>query len=47
MLTSGIGLGTASGYFWWYGFHIPHIRRRDEFYAKLEDERSAAMGQKR
>jgi cytochrome c oxidase subunit 7 len=27
------------------GFHVPAVRRRDLFYAKLEDERAAAMGQ--
>ncbi|KAI4745140.1 hypothetical protein E4T50_04543 [Aureobasidium sp. EXF-12298] len=27
------------------GFHVPAVRRRDLFYAKLEDERAAALGQ--
>jgi hypothetical protein len=27
------------------GFHVPAVRRRDLFYAKLEDQRAAAMGQ--
>ncbi|KAK3066530.1 Cytochrome c oxidase subunit 7A [Teratosphaeriaceae sp. CCFEE 6253] len=44
-LSVAFGLGTACGYFWWYGFHIPHTRRRDIFYAGLEDERAKALGQ--
>ncbi|KAH9833944.1 cytochrome-c oxidase, subunit VIIa [Teratosphaeria destructans] len=39
------GLGTSVGYFWWYGYHVPAVRRRDLFYAKLEDQRAAAFGQ--
>ncbi|KAF8433799.1 hypothetical protein BDZ91DRAFT_671843 [Kalaharituber pfeilii] len=31
------------GYWFWYGYHIPSIRRRDAFYAKLERERVAAL----
>ncbi|KAI5208285.1 hypothetical protein E4T39_01600 [Aureobasidium subglaciale] len=27
------------------GFHVPAVRRRDLFYAKLEDERAASLGQ--
>jgi hypothetical protein len=27
------------------GFHVPAVRRRDLFYAKLEDQRAASMGQ--
>ncbi|KAK4626723.1 Cytochrome c oxidase subunit 9, mitochondrial [Fulvia fulva] len=44
-LSVAFGLGTSFGYFWWYGFHVPSVRRRDQFYAKLEDERAAALGQ--
>ncbi|KAK5168062.1 Cytochrome c oxidase subunit 7A [Saxophila tyrrhenica] len=44
-LATAFGLGTASGYLWWYGFHIPSIRVRDSFYGKLEDERAKALGQ--
>jgi len=39
------GLGTAAGYLWWYGFHVPAVRTRDLFYAKLEDQRAVALGQ--
>jgi len=27
------------------GYHVPSVRRRDMFYAKLEDQRAAAFGQ--
>ena len=33
------------GYFWWYGFHVPYVRRRDIFYSRLEDQRAEALGQ--
>lgn len=26
------------------GYHIPHNRKRDTFYAKLEDERERQLG---
>lgn len=38
------GLGTTFGYLWWYGFHLPRVRARDQFYAKLEDDRAKAAG---
>lgn len=41
---SSQGLGTTFGYLWWYGFHLPRVRRRDQFYAKLEDERAREAG---
>ncbi|KAK5131678.1 hypothetical protein LTR08_000732 [Meristemomyces frigidus] len=44
-LSVAFGLGTATGYLWWYGYHIPAVRRRDMFYAKLEDQRAEALGQ--
>lgn len=40
-----LGLGTAVGYTWWYGYHVPSVRHRDNFYTKLEDERAKALGQ--
>lgn len=27
------------------GYHVPAVRRRDRFYAKLEQERAKALGQ--
>jgi cytochrome c oxidase subunit 7 len=41
-LSVAFGLGTSFGYFFWYGYHVPAVRQRDKFYAKLEDERAAA-----
>jgi hypothetical protein len=41
-----IGLGTTFGYLWWYGFHLPRVRARDSFYAKLEDQRARDAGVK-
>ncbi|KAG8625002.1 hypothetical protein KVT40_006753 [Elsinoe batatas] len=45
-LSVAFGLGTSAGYLWWYGFHVPSVRRRDIFYAKLEDRRAEELGQK-
>ncbi|KAF2155826.1 cytochrome-c oxidase, subunit VIIa [Myriangium duriaei CBS 260.36] len=45
-LSVAFGLGTSAGYLWWYGYHVPAVRRRDLFYAKLEDQRAEALGQK-
>ncbi|OMP84251.1 Cytochrome c oxidase subunit 7A [Diplodia seriata] len=44
-LSVALGLGTATGYGWWYGYHVPAVRHRDNFYTKLEDERAKALGQ--
>ena len=32
------------GYIFWYGYHVPAVRRRDMFYEKLEKERVAKYG---
>ncbi|ETS64365.1 hypothetical protein PaG_01216 [Moesziomyces aphidis] len=39
-LTVALGGGTALGYGYWYGVHVPSVARRDAFYAKLQSERS-------
>ncbi|KAF2257749.1 cytochrome c oxidase family protein-like protein [Lojkania enalia] len=44
-ISVALGLGTASGYAWWYGYHVPAVRHRDQFYQKIEEERAKAMGQ--
>ncbi|KAJ5475695.1 hypothetical protein N7539_007982 [Penicillium diatomitis] len=44
-----LGFGTTFGYLWWYeshylfhpGYHLPRVRERDTFYARLEQERAA------
>ncbi|RMZ85461.1 hypothetical protein DV737_g863, partial [Chaetothyriales sp. CBS 132003] len=38
------GLGTTFGYLWWYGYHLPRVRARDNYYIKIEDERARAAG---
>ena len=43
-LNCATGLGTAAGYFFWYGYHVPAVRHRDRVYARIEDERMQAMG---
>jgi len=32
------------GYIFWYGYHVPAVRRRDMFYEKLEKERISKFG---
>ncbi|RPA88160.1 cytochrome-c oxidase, subunit VIIa [Ascobolus immersus RN42] len=41
-LSVAFGIGTAAGCYFWYGYHVPAVRTRDAFYAKLEKERAAA-----
>ncbi|KAH8599373.1 hypothetical protein B0O99DRAFT_505071 [Bisporella sp. PMI_857] len=40
-LSVAFGLGTVAGYAFWYGYHVPAVRKRDLFYSKLEDQRAA------
>ncbi|KAF8074827.1 cytochrome-c oxidase subunit VIIa [Lyophyllum atratum] len=42
-LTCALGLGTAAGYGYWYGYHLKHLERQENFYIKLERERAAAL----
>ncbi|KAJ9106127.1 hypothetical protein QFC21_001269 [Naganishia friedmannii] len=39
-LTVALGLGTASGYVYWYGFHLPASRTRDLYYLKYEQNKA-------
>ncbi|WBW73088.1 cytochrome c oxidase subunit VIIa [Schizosaccharomyces osmophilus] len=34
-----LGLGTAGGLVWWYGYHKPAFKQRDEYYKKLAAEK--------
>ncbi|KAJ6018602.1 hypothetical protein N7522_000669, partial [Penicillium canescens] len=43
-LSTAFGFGTTFGYLWWYGFHLPRVRERDTYYARLEAERAAQRG---
>ncbi|EKD02770.1 cytochrome-c oxidase [Trichosporon asahii var. asahii CBS 8904] len=33
---AGLGLGFAGGYAFWYGVHVPMMKKRDNYYAKLD-----------
>ncbi|CCX07035.1 hypothetical protein FPQ18DRAFT_353333 [Pyronema domesticum] len=41
-LSVATGLGLGFGCWWWYGYHVPAVRHRDAFYAKVEQARIAA-----
>ncbi|KAH0582702.1 Cytochrome c oxidase subunit 7A [Termitomyces sp. J132] len=41
-ITCSLGLGTAAGYAYWYGYHLKALERQENFYIKLERERAAA-----
>jgi len=43
-LSVAMGLGVAGGYLFWFGFHLPSVRRREEFYLKYENEKKARLG---
>ncbi|KAI1185110.1 hypothetical protein F5B17DRAFT_432884 [Nemania serpens] len=43
-LAIALGLGTAMGSAYWYGFHMPRTHARDAFYKQLEAERAARTG---
>ncbi|OBT99754.1 hypothetical protein VE01_02234 [Pseudogymnoascus verrucosus] len=40
-LSIAFGIGGATGYAFWYGYHMPIVHRRDAYYAKLEEKRVA------
>jgi len=42
-ISVALGLGFVGGSAWWYGYHIPAVRHRDAFYAKLEEERAQKL----
>ncbi|KAK1922455.1 hypothetical protein DB88DRAFT_495114 [Papiliotrema laurentii] len=41
-LSIALGLGTALGYGYWYGFHLPAMAKRDAFYVKYEQDRASS-----
>ncbi|CAG7851419.1 SubName: Full=Uncharacterized protein {ECO:0000313/EMBL:CCA71154.1} [Serendipita indica DSM 11827] len=43
-ISTALGLGVSSGYAYWYFYYIPSVRRRQEYYLKLEKEKLAAAG---
>ncbi|KAI0312399.1 cytochrome-c oxidase subunit VIIa [Amylostereum chailletii] len=40
-VSSALGLGVSAAYAYWYGVHLPSLRRQEEFYLKLERQRAA------
>ncbi|PWN97965.1 hypothetical protein FA09DRAFT_330125 [Tilletiopsis washingtonensis] len=38
-LSVALGGGTALGYAYWYGVHVPSVKRRDTFYEKLQSDK--------
>ncbi|ETW79047.1 cytochrome c oxidase subunit COX9 [Heterobasidion irregulare TC 32-1] len=38
-LTVAMGLGVSFGYAFWYGVHLKHVQRHEEYYLKLERRR--------
>ncbi|PKS07436.1 hypothetical protein jhhlp_006040 [Lomentospora prolificans] len=40
-LTIALGIGGIMGTAFWHGYHMPRTTKRDNFYAKLEQERAA------
>jgi cytochrome c oxidase subunit 7 len=43
-ISVAFGIGMTMGYLFWYGYHVPAVRRRDAFYEKLERDRTAKYG---
>ncbi|KIN05610.1 hypothetical protein OIDMADRAFT_16898 [Oidiodendron maius Zn] len=39
-LSIAFGLGISFGSLYWYGYHVPAVRKRDTFYSKLEEQRA-------
>ncbi|EIM21751.1 hypothetical protein E3Q22_03800 [Wallemia mellicola] len=40
-ISVSLGLGTALGYAYWWGVHLPANSQRDQFYLKLAKEKEA------
>ena len=43
-ISVAFGIGMTMGYMFWYGYHVPAVRRRDAFYEKMESEKLAKYG---
>ena len=43
-ISVAFGIGMTMGYLFWYGYHVPAVRRRDMYYERLEKERTAKYG---
>jgi len=40
-LSVGMGLGLVMANAYWYGYHIPRLNARDDYYRKQEEQRAA------
>lgn len=40
-LTASIGIGLAGAYTFWYTVHLPMVKRRDDYYLRLEQAKSS------
>jgi cytochrome c oxidase subunit 7 len=43
-ISVAFGVGMTMAYLFWYGYHVPAVRRRDIFYEKLEEEKIRKFG---
>src|SRR5579871_4595105 len=43
-ISVAFGVGMTMGYLFWYGYHVPAVRRRDIYYERLERERTSKYG---
>jgi len=41
-LSVALGLGTAGAYWYWYGSHLKYLKKKEDFYLKLESQKADA-----
>ena len=41
-LTLTLGIGISMGYLFWYGFHVPGVKKRDLFYERYAAAKKAS-----
>jgi len=41
-LSVALGLGIAGGYYYWYGIHLKSLKKKEDFYLKLEKQKLEA-----
>ncbi|KIJ55305.1 hypothetical protein M422DRAFT_239932 [Sphaerobolus stellatus SS14] len=39
-LTIAMGLGVAGAYWYWYGSHLKYLKKKEDFYLKLEKQKA-------
>ncbi|AMD19929.1 HCL222Wp [Eremothecium sinecaudum] len=40
-ISVGFTIGGVLGAAWWWGFHVPKVNKREDYYAKLAKEKAA------